>query len=269
MFFILRDIHNHILSPSTSQFPLGQFHLFYVLDLQFDFSLFVLKMFRSNCILLFTNLSSDIFFLKYYVSFYFSFSVSWCFLLYDLEVSSQLLLFTDIRLPNPISSWKPTSCPRRNWEESSISGYFIQREPGFEPKIQTRLACTWRIFLYVQILEFSDLLPDLASRFKDVLSKCPSGWRWPWPMVRADSARRVARGLPLTYSHVSKHNSVKLLRYSGNYVYHYFNISKTLRFTQAMRSYASYVSWNKLLFLCRAYSELRNGEAAWILRSWK
>lgn len=202
------------------------------------FSLLILKMFRSNRILLFTNLSSDIFFLKYYVTLYFSFSVSWFFLLYYLEISSQLLLFTDIHLPNPIPSWNWTSCPRRNREKSSISGYFILREPGFERNIQTRLACTWRIFLYVQILEFSDLLPELASRFKDVLSKCPSGWWWRWRRGRADSARRVARGLPLTYSHVSKHNSVKLLIHSGNYVYHYFNISKTLHFTQTVNSYA-------------------------------
>lgn len=31
-----------------------------------------------------------------------------------------------------------------------------------------------------------------------------------------------------------------------------------------MPSYVSYDSWNKLLFHCRACSELRNGEAAYI-----
>jgi hypothetical protein len=81
------------------------------------------------------------------------------FLLYYLEILSQLLKFTNICLP----SWNRTSCPRRNWEVRSISGYFIQRGPGSERNCQTRLTCTWRIFLYngnrnVQLLDFSDLL---------------------------------------------------------------------------------------------------------------
>jgi hypothetical protein len=78
--------YNHTLSPSLSQSSSWDNSIYFTaLDLQWILSLFILEMFPFNRILLYMNLSPDIFFFKCYVTFYLSISVSWFFLLYYLE----------------------------------------------------------------------------------------------------------------------------------------------------------------------------------------